>query len=46
MKRSEIKHNKKLIGVYKKCIDATMFSKNEKHFRKLTKKRIDKVQLS
>ena len=46
MKRSEIKTAKKLIGVYKQCIDATVFNKNTKHFRKLTKMRIDKVKLS
>lgn len=46
MKRSEIKAAKKLIGVYKQCINATVFNKNTKHFRELTKKRIDKVKIS
>jgi hypothetical protein len=46
MKRSEIKVAKKLIGVYKQCINATVFNKNTKHFRKLTQARIEKVQLS
>ncbi len=46
MKRSEIKAAKKLIGVYRQCIDATVFNKNTKHFRKLTQARIDKVKLS
>lgn len=37
---------KKLIGVYKKCVDAAdnvTFQRSERHFRKLTRDRIVKV---
>lgn len=43
MTRKEIKHYKKLIGVYNQCIDACTFNKNTKHFRKLTQNRINKI---
>ena len=43
MTRKEIKHCKKLIGVYNQCIDACTFNKNTKHFRKLTQNRINKI---
>lgn len=43
MTRKEIKHYKKLIGVYNRCIDACTFNKNTKHFRKLTQNRINKI---
>jgi hypothetical protein len=46
MKRSEIKNLKKLNGVYKQAIDAcnnVTYSETQRHFRRLTMKRIDKV---
>lgn len=43
MTRKEVKHYKKLIGVYNQCIDACTFNKNTKHFRKLTQNRINKI---
>lgn len=46
MKRRDQKELKKLIGVYKQCINAAdnvTFQKTEKHFRKLTQNRITKV---
>lgn len=43
MTRKDQKHYKKLIGVYKQCIDASYLFNNTKYFRKLTGKRIDKV---
>ncbi len=45
MTRNE-KEKKKLVGVYKQCIDAAnnmRFQKTEKHFRKLTQNRIVKL---